>query len=68
MAVIFYVNTINKSVNETVDANEENKEIINVKEFSDKFSDHSFSTPLQQIIPEPSRDREGEIDKTEKLL
>ena len=50
-------------MDKTVDANEENKEIINVKEFSDKFSDYSFSTPLQQIIPVPIRDGEGEIDK-----
>ena len=53
----------------TVDANEENEEIINVKNFSDKFSDHFFSTPSQQIILIPIRDGEDEIDKTKgKLL
>ena len=73
MAVTFYVNTaIKESLNETVDANEENKEIINVEEFSDKFfdkfSNHLFSTFLQQIIPVPIGDGEDEIDKMGKLL
>ena len=65
---MFYVNTINKGVDETVDVNEENKEIIDVKEFSNKFSDHFFSTPLQQIILVPIRDGKGEIDKTKRKL
>ena len=62
--------SIDKSVNETVDGNEENKEIIDVEEFSNKFSETNnfFSTLLQQVIPIPIRDKESEIDKTEKLL
>ena len=69
MAVTFCVNTIKEAVDEIIDANKENKKIIDVKEFSDKFSDHFFSTPLQQIIPEPFGDGESETDKTEgKLL
>ena len=72
LTVTFCVNTaINKNVNdkgvnEIVDGNEENKEIIDIKEFSDKFSDNSFSTLLQQIIPASIKDREDEIDKTKK--
>ena len=60
---MFYVNTadktidkiidkaidkaIDKGVNETVDGNEENEKIIDVKEFSNKFSgtNNPFSTP-----------------------
>ena len=59
-----------KSVDEIVDGNEENEEIINVKEFSDKFSgtNNPFFTPSQQIISVPIGDKEGEIDKTGKLL
>ena len=40
---------IDKGVDEIVDENEKNKEIINVEEFSNKFSEtnNSFSTPLQ---------------------
>ena len=80
MAVTFCVNIAidegvdDKGVDEIVDENEknkenrENKEIINVKEFSNKFSDNFFSTSLQQIIPKPFRDEEGEIDKTKKSL
>ena len=72
LAIIFYVNTANKAINNAVDkivdANKENKEIINVKEFSNKFSDYSFSTPLQQIIPISIGDGEGEIDKTKRKL
>ena len=58
---------IDKSVNETVD---ENEEIINIKKFSDKFSgtNNPFSTLSQQIIFVPIRDKEDEIDKTEKSL
>ena len=79
LAVAFCVNTANKAnntmnkaindmIDKTVDGNE-NKEIINIKKFFDKFSDTPFSTPLQQIIPEPSRDGKGETDKTKgKLL
>ena len=69
LAVTFYVNTADKAIDDavdkTVDANEENKKIINVVEFSNEFSDHSFFTPLQQIIPVLIGDGEGEIDKTE---
>ena len=82
MAVTFCVKTtISKGVNgegvndkdidEIVDGNKKNKEIIDVEEFSDKFSktDNLFSTFLQQIIPKSSRNREGETDKTKgKLL
>ena len=71
LAVTFCINTANKAidVNEIVDGNEKNKEIINIKEFSDKFSDNSFSTTLQQIIPVFIGDGEGEIDETKgKLL
>ena len=74
LKVTFHVNTAidksvdDKGVNEIVDGTEENKKIINVKKFSNKFSDHFFSTPLQQIILIPIGDRESEIDKTEKLL
>ena len=71
LAVTFCVNNaINKSVNETVDVNKENKKIINVKKFSDKFSEinNLFFTLLQQIISALIRDGEGEIDKTVKLL
>ena len=70
LAVTFCVNTtIEEGVNETVNANEKNKEIINVEEFSNKFSDHSFSTLLQQIIHKPIGDGEGKTDNTKgKLL
>ena len=71
LTVTFCVNTaINEGVNEIVDRNEENKEIINVEEFFDEFSrtNNPFSTPSQQIISVPIGDREGEIDKTGKLL
>ena len=72
MAVTFYVNTtIYKSVNETVNANEKNKKIIDVNKFSNKFSEiknNLFSTSLQQIILKPFGDGEGEPDKTGKLL
>ena len=69
LVVTFCVNTvINKGVDEIVDETEENKEIINIEEFSDKFSDHPFSILLQQIISVPIRDGESEIDKTKKLL
>ena len=75
LTVTFCVNiAINKSVDDEgvdaiVDANEENKEIIDVKEFFDEFSDHFFSNLLQQIIPKPSGDGKGETDKTKgKLL
>ena len=79
LAVIFCVNIAigegvnNKGVNRIVDGNEKNKEneeIIDVKEFSNKFSgtDNSFSTLLQQIISVPIGDREGEIDKIGKSL
>ena len=57
-----------KSVDEIVDRTEENKEIIDVEEFSDKFSNYLFSTPLQQIISASIGDRKGENDKTEKSL
>ena len=74
LAVTFCVNTANeaidkaidKGVDEIVDGNEKNKKIINIKEFSDKFSDNPFSTPLQQIIPVSIGDGKGEIDKTEE--
>ena len=59
---------VDKNVDELVKGNEENKEIINVEEFFDKFSDHPFSTPLQQIISASIRDGKGEIDHTGKLL
>ena len=68
---MFCVNiAIDEGVNETVDANEDNKEIIDVKEFSNEFSEtnNSFYNSLQQIIPKPSGDGEGELDKTGKLL
>ena len=78
LAIAFCVNTadeainkaIDKDVNETVDGNEENKEIINIEEFSDEFSetDNLFSTLLQQIISISIGDKEGEIDKTGKSL
>ena len=80
LAIAFCVNTadktinkviddvIDKGVNKTVEGNEENKKIINVKKFSNKISDTSFFTFSQQIISAPIRDREGENDKTEKLL
>ena len=79
MAVTFCVNTAinkgvdDKGVNEIVDENkknEENEEIINVKEFSNEFSgtDNSFSTFSQQIISVPIGDREDKIDKMGKLL
>ena len=69
LAVTFCINTaINKSVDEIVDRTKENKQIIDVKEFSDKFSDHSFSTPSQQIISVPIEDGEDMIDETKKLL
>ena len=46
LSVMFCVNTANKAidnaVDKTVDINKENKEIINVEKFSNKFSDHSF--------------------------
>ena len=61
-------NAVDKDVDKTVEGNEENKEIIDVKEFSDKFSDHFFSTSLQQIISAPIGDGEDENDKTKKLL
>ena len=65
LAVTFCVNTtIKEGVNETVNANEENEEIIDVEKFSDEFSDHFFSTLLQQIIPKPFGNGEGETDKT----
>ena len=50
--------------------NNENKEIIDIKEFFNKFSrtDNPLSTPSQQIISIPIGDREGEIDDTEKSL
>ena len=72
LAVIFCVNTAigksvdDESVNEIVDKNEENKEIINVEEFSNKFSNHSFLIPLQQIIYKPIKNGESETDKTEE--
>ena len=86
LAVVFCVNTAinegandksandkgvdDKGVDEIVDKNKENKKIINVKEFSDKFSgtNNFFSTPSQQIISEPIGDKENEIDETGKLL
>ena len=79
MAVTFCVNTAidegvnDESVDEIVDGNMKNKkneEIIDVKEFSNKFSrtNNPFSTPLQQIISVSIGDKEGEIDKTGKLL
>ena len=50
LAVAFCVNITNEAIDnvidKTVNGNEENKEIIDVKEFSDKFSDYPFSTPL----------------------
>ena len=63
-------NAVDKGANETVKGNEKNKRIINVKEFSNKFSktNNFFSTSLQQIIPKSSRDGKGEIDETGKLL
>ena len=51
-----------------MDGSKENKEIIDVKEFSDEILDTPFSTLLQQIISTSIGDREGENDKTEKLL
>ena len=71
LTVKFCVNTaIDKGVNENVDRNKKDKEIIDVKEFFDKFSETNnlFSTSLQQIISVPIRDREDEIDRTGKLL
>ena len=59
--------TINNAIDKTVDGNE-NKEIIDVEEFSDKFSDTPFSNPLQQIISASIGDGEGEIDKIRKSL
>ena len=76
LVVMFYVNTAidkgidDKGVNKIVDGIEKNKEIINVKEFSNKLSgtDNPFSTSLQQIISASIGDGEGEIDKTGKSL
>ena len=74
MAVTFCVNTaIGESVDKIVDGNKKNKEneeIIDVEEFSNKFSgtNNSFFTPLQQIISISIRDEEDKIDKTGKLL
>ena len=79
MTVTFCVNTTidegvdnkgvdDKNVDVIVDENKKNKEIIDVEEFSDEFSDSLFSTLLQQIIFAPIGDRKGENDKTEKLL
>ena len=67
---MFCVNTAinNKDVDAIVDRKEENEEIIDVKEFSDKISDTPFSTSLQQIISTPIGDRKDENDKTKKLL
>ena len=59
-------NAVDKGVNESVERNEENKEIINVKNFFDKFSDHSFSIPLQQLIFASIGDEKGETDKTKR--
>ena len=59
---------IDKSVDKTVEGNEKNKEIINVKEFSDKISETLFPILLQQIISVSIGDGKSENDKTEKLL
>ena len=59
---------IDKGVNKTVEGNEENEEIINVKNFFNKFSDNSFFTPLQQIILKRSRDEKDELDEMGKFL
>ena len=59
-------NAVNEGVDESVKRNEENEEIIDVKKFSNKFSNHPFSTPLQQIISAPIEDREGEINETKR--
>ena len=63
-------NTIDEDVNEIVNENKENEKIINVKEFSNKFSeiDNFFSTLLQQNISVPIRDKKDEIDETGKSL
>ena len=60
---------INNAIDEIVNGNE-NKEIIDVKEFFDKFSktNNLFFTPSQQIIFVPIGDKEDEIDKTGKSL
>ena len=55
-------------LDENVDRNEENKKIIDVKKFSNNFSDNIFSIPPQQIIPKLIKDEKGKIDKTGKLL
>ena len=78
LAVTFRINkTIDKGVDdedvdeEGVDAIvDENEEIIDIKEFSNKFSgtNNPFSTPSQQIIFEPIGDRKSGNDKTKKLL
>ena len=75
LTVMFCINTVidksvdDKGVDEIVDRNKENKEIIDIKEFSNEFSDNLFSTPLQQIMIISIGDGEDEIDKTkEKLL
>ena len=74
LAVTFCVNmadeAIDNMVDKTVDANEENKEIINVKKCSNKLSgiNNFFSILLQQIILKSSGNREGEIDEMGKLL
>ena len=78
LAVAFCVDIANKAdktmnkaiddaIDKTVDRNK-NKKIIDVKEFSNKFSDNPFSTSSQQIIPITIGDREGEIDETERKL
>ena len=70
--IAFCVNTANKAtdnaVDKTINGNEENKEIIDVKEFSDKVSDNSFSAPLQQIILKLSGDGKDEFDETKGNL
>ena len=70
LAITFYVNTAidksadNKNINKIADVIKKNKEIINIKEFSNEFSDHFFSTPSQQSILVPIRDGESKINKT----
>ena len=58
---------IDNVIDKTVNGNK-NKEIINVKEFFKEFSDTLFFTSLQQIIPKPIGDGEGETNETRKLL
>ena len=58
LAIIFCVNTANKAINntvdKTVDANEENEEIINIKEFLTNFHKLITLSPLLRSKLYPS--------------